>query len=124
MTEKQKNLAYWGTTALVCAAMAGGGVLDLLKAEDVLKSLAKLGYPEYLATILGVAKLLGVLAILVPGFRRLKEWAYAGMVIDLLGAFFSHLAVGDPVKDLAPPLVILALTFASWWLRPASRRLP
>ena len=124
MTEKTRNLAYWGTTALVCAAMGGGGVLDLMKAEDVMKSLERLGYPDYLATILGVAKLLGVVAILAPGFRRLKEWAYAGMVIDLIGAFVSHLAVGDPVKDLAPPLVVLVLTFASWWLRPASRRLP
>lgn len=119
----KKTIAYWIATALVTFAMGGGGVADLMQAEDVMASLARLGYPEYLATILGVAKILGVLVILVPGLPRLKEWAYAGMVIDLVGAFASHAFIGDPMADLLPPLIVLAICIASWALRPDARKL-
>ncbi|MEE8107286.1 MAG: DoxX family protein [Planctomycetota bacterium] len=120
---KMKSFAFWTTTCLACLAMGAGGVMDLLHAEQVMTALTHLGYPEYVATILGVGKLLGVAVVLVPGLPRLKEWAYAGLVIDLVGAFASHLFVGDPIADLIPPVVILVLTLASWVLRPASRRL-
>lgn len=74
-----------------------------------------LGYPPYLLPFIGVAKILGVIAVLVPGFPRLKEWAYAGLVFDLIGAFYSHLAVGDPVSYWIFPLIALALVFGSYF---------
>ena len=83
-----------------------------------------LGYPRYVVTLLGVWKLLGVLAILWPGFPRLKEWAYAGIAFDLSGAAVSHLAVGDPLWHLPLTLGLLAVAFVSWALRPAGRVLP
>lgn len=119
----KKTIAYWIATGLLVLPMGGGGVADLMHAEDVMKALAHLGYPEYLATILGVAKLLGVVAILVPGMPRLKEWAYAGFAIDLIGAFASHMWVGDPIADVMPPVIVLGIAMTSWALRPESRRL-
>lgn len=121
---QKKTIAYWAATVLLAVPMGGGGAADLMRAQPVMESLARLGYPEYLATILGVAKLVGLAVVLVPGLPRLKEWAYAGFVIDLIGAFASHAFVGDPVKDLIPPVAVLILVLASWLLRPASRRLP
>jgi len=121
---QMKTIAYWGTTGMLVLPMGGGGVADLMHVDPVMKALAGLGYPEYLATILGVAKLLGLAVVLAPGLPRLKEWAYAGFVIDLVGAFASHVFVKDPAADLFPPVAVLVLVLASWMLRPDSRRLP
>lgn len=68
-----------------------------------------LKYPEYFITLLSIFKILGVIAILVPGFRRLKEWAYAGFAFDLIWAMYSFIAVGDPVKNWAPLLVFIVI---------------
>lgn len=87
----------------------------------MLDALEHLGYPRYFAAILGTWKVLGALAILVPGRARLKEWAYAGMCFDLTAAALSHAAVGDGAAALAPPLLVLGLALASWRLRPPSR---
>ena len=87
-----------------------------------LEAFTKLGYPAYMATIIGVAKLLGLATVLAPRLPRLKEWAYAGFCIDVLGAFFSHLAVGD-YPEMVAPLIFLAIALVSWWLRPPERRL-
>lgn len=119
----RKHLAYWITTALVAFAFAAGGVADLARGDDVMKGMADLGYPAYLATLLGVWKLLGAAALLAPRLPRVKEWAYAGMFFDLTGAAFSHAAVHDPASSVATPLVLLALVLASYALRPASRTL-
>ena len=114
---------YWLATALFCLSMAVGGTMNLLRAEVQRESIAALGYPEYLMTILGVAKSLGVGALLIPGFPLLKEWAYAGFTFDLLGASASHAFVRDPPMETALPLIILGIAAASYLLRPASRRL-
>jgi DoxX-like family len=119
----KRNIGYWGATGLLCLVYAGSGVADLAGASRVMATVAHLGYPAYLPTLLGVAKLLAVATLLSPGRARLKEWAYAGVAIDLSGALFSHLNVGDGAQFLAPPLVLFALGAASWALRPASRRL-
>lgn len=124
MTSRSRTIVYWVTTALFCLPMTMGGVFDLMQPPDVTAIMDHLGYPHYLATIIGVGKVLGVLALLAPGFPRLKEWAYAGFTIDLVGASASHAFVGDGVKDIAIPIVILAVGFASYFLRPESRRLP
>jgi hypothetical protein len=120
---KTQTIGYWVATGLTALAFAFGGVLDLSRSADVVAGLAHLGYPAYFATLLGVWKVLGVVAILVPGWPRLKEWAYAGMFFDLTGAAVSHAAVGDPVGNVITPLVILGLVIASMLLRPADRRL-
>jgi len=116
-----KVIAYWITTSLVAFAFAAGGLMDLLGGKDVVEGLAHLGYPAYFASILGVWKLLGAPALLVPGLPRLKEWAYAGMFFDLTGAAVSHAAVSDPIANVLTPLVLAGLLVASWRLRPASR---
>ncbi len=82
--------------------------------------LAHLGYAIYLLTILRIWKLLGIVAVLIPKFPLLKEWAYAGFFFVMTGAIFSHLAVGDPVTALLPSLLLLLLTVVSWYFRPAS----
>ena len=124
MTTRARTIAYWITTVLFCLPMGAGGVMDLVQPPDALALFQHLGYPQYMLTILGVAKVLGVLIVLAPGLPRLKEWAYAGLVIDLIGAAASHAFVGDGAKDIVIPLVILAIGLASYFLRPESRRLP
>ena len=118
-----KNIGYWITTALVALAFLSGGVMDASRNADVQAGMSHLGYPLYFALILGVWKFLGGVAILAPGFARLKEWAYAGIAFDLTGAAFSHASSGDGAAKIITPLVILAIAAASWALRPASRKL-
>jgi uncharacterized membrane protein len=114
--------AYWTATTLIALAFLSGGAAYLLRAGFAVPGVIALGYPAYFVTVVGAWKLLGGLAILAPRLPRLKEWAYAGIVFDLTGAMCSHIAVGHPAKAIAP-LVLLAITGASWALRPASRML-
>ena len=118
-----KNLSYWATTLLFSFAMGAGGVSDLFLLGGMAESFTHLGFPTYLGHILGVAKILGVVALLAPGFPKLKEWAYAGFTFNLLGAAASHAFVGDGVGGILPPLVILGMMAASYVLRPHARRL-
>jgi uncharacterized membrane protein YphA (DoxX/SURF4 family) len=121
---KGRKIGYWITTGIFAALFTFIGVLNLMATPDMVAMLASLGYPAYLAGILGVAKLLAVIAIVVPGLPRLKEWAYAGVAIDLIGAAWSHVASGDTLMDVAAPLLVLAVAMTSWYLRPADRKLP
>jgi hypothetical protein len=118
-----RKIGYWAATGLIGFAFVFGGVLDVMRGPDVVAGLGHLGYPAYFAVILGIWKLLGALAIVVPGFARVKEWAYAGMFFDLTGAAISHAVTGDPVGNVITPLVMLAILIASYLLRPESRRL-
>jgi uncharacterized membrane protein YphA (DoxX/SURF4 family) len=121
---RARTIAYWITTVLFCFPMAAGGVMDLLQPPEAIEIMKQLGYPQYLLVIIGVAKPLGVILVLAPGLPRLKEWAYAGLIIDLVGASASHAFVGDPIFNVATPILIGALGMVSWYLRPESRRLP
>jgi len=121
--ERVKNIAYWVTTVFGPASFVIGGFLHLTLTPDVVATLHHLGYPTYFALILGLGKLLGAVAIVIPRFPRLKEWAYAGFFFDLTSAAFSRAAAGDSAVDIIAPLLFLALVMASWALRPASRRL-
>ena len=121
--QRLETFAFWTTTILGPASFVIGGVLNLTQASRATDSLSHLGYPAYFAWILGAGKLLGALAIVAPGLPRLKEWAYAGFFFDLTSAAFSRAMVGDGMVDIIAPLGFLALVLASWWLRPASRRL-
>jgi uncharacterized membrane protein YphA (DoxX/SURF4 family) len=116
-----KTKAYWAATILGPASFVIGGYLHLTRDPQVMTTLAHLGYPPYFATILGVWKLLGAIAIVAPGFPRLKEWAYAGFFFDLTGAAATRAFVGDGVADIVAPLAFLALVAASWALQPARR---
>ena len=118
---KTQNVLYWSSTGLAALAFAAGGLFDLSGAPAVVSTMAQLGYPAYVATLLGAWKVLGAIAILVPRGARIKEWAYAGMFFDLTGAAVSHLASGDPAGKVITPLVILGFVMASWALRPAGR---
>lgn len=115
------NLPYWVTTGLVALGLIGGGLGDVTGGMD--PQMAALGYPVYFARILGSWKLAGAVALLAPGYGRVKEWAYAGLVFTFSGAALSHLASGDGIAEVAPPLVFLALAIASYKLRPADRRI-
>ena len=119
----KRVIGYWLLTGLFCLAMGAGGTMNLMRADVQKEAMTALGYPEYLMTILGVAKLLGVIALLIPGVPLLKEWAYAGFTFDLLGASASHAFVGDPIAETIVPLVVLGLAVGSYCLRPESRRL-
>ena len=119
-----KSIAFWTTTILGPTSFIIGGALGLTQSEEMRAGMQHLGYPLYFAMILGTWKLLGAVAITVPGLPRLKEWAYAGFVFDLTAAAVSHMAVGDRLGDVLAPLVFLGLVLASWALRPESRRLP
>jgi len=101
-----------------------GGAADAARPSFVLEGMRQLGYPDYFALILGVWKVLGGIAVLLPRSPLLKEWAYAGMFFDLIGASASHAAVGDPAAKVVTPLIILGIVAASWALRPESRKLP
>ena len=115
-----KKAAAWLPTLLLCAMMGVGGVIDLLRPPAVRELIAHLGYPPWFPLMLGVAKLLGVAALLLPVPPRVREWAYAGFAIDLVAAVLSHLAVGDGAKEVAPALVGLVLLATSYATRPTS----
>jgi uncharacterized membrane protein YphA (DoxX/SURF4 family) len=119
---RMKKMLYITATAFAVVVFAITGVADLMRAPAVTASMQHLGYPMYLLTILGIWKLLGSAAIAVPGFSRLKEWAYAGMFFDVTGAAISHVVSDDSMAHIVPPLALLAVVMTSWYSRPASSR--
>jgi uncharacterized membrane protein YphA (DoxX/SURF4 family) len=120
---KARRVGYWVATVLVALIFLSGGAVDIARPGFAVKDMTHLGYPVYFMVILGVWKVLGGVAVLLPRLPRVKEWAYAGMLFDLSGAAASHAAVEDPVGKIVTPLVLLGIVAASWALRPASRKL-
>ena len=106
---------YWGTTGLLALGMIGAGIQELRHAPELVEAAAGLGYPEYLLTMLGIAKLLGAPVLIAPQFRILKEWAYAGFTFDFGGALVSHITVGDPIDVTAPSAVCLSILAVSYF---------
>lgn len=122
---KRNKIIYWIATIWLALGMISTGMVQLLKAKagaGGADSVAHLGYPGYFLTILGVWKVLGVIAVLVPKFPVVKEWAYAGFFFAMSGAIFSHMASGSPVTEIFPALLLLVLTIISWYFRPAERK--
>ncbi len=121
--ERTRAIVYWVATALLVFELVLGGIWDVLRVPHVRVVIERLGYPLYFLVILGVWKLLGAVALVIPRFSRLKEWAYAGVVFNLTGALVSHVAAGDiepgPMSYL---VVMVGITATSWSLRPPSRR--
>ncbi|MDJ1502568.1 DoxX family protein [Xanthocytophaga agilis] len=95
---KKLKIIYWIITGIMVAMLGLGSIFDAISAPEAVAYVTKLGYPAYIVPFLGVAKLLGIIAILIPGYPRIKEWAYAGLTFDLLGALYSHISNGDPAS--------------------------
>ncbi|WP_316837182.1 DoxX family protein [Pedobacter nutrimenti] len=119
---KSNKIIYWISTIWLALGMVSTGIVQLLKMKEEVEKIALLGYPRYFLTIIGVWKILGVVAVLMPKLPLLKEWAYAGFFFAMSGAVFSHLAVGDGAKEFFGPILLLVLTIVSWYFRPSSRR--
>lgn len=121
--EKLNKIIYWIATLWLALGMTSTGIVQLIKMEDEVKNFSNLGYPLYLMSLLGIWKILGVIALLIPKFPLLKEWAYAGFFFVMSGAVISHIIVGDNPTTLFGPLLLLILTLVSWYLRPESRKI-
>ena len=119
---KRNKIIYWIATIWLALGMVSTGIVQLLKMKEETVMMAHLGYPIYFLTIIGIWKILGVVAVLVPKFPLVKEWAYAGFFFAMSGAIFSHIAVGDPLKEIFPASLLLILTVVSWYFRPADRK--
>ena len=117
---KANKIIYWIATLWLSLGMVSTGIVQILKVKEEVALFTHLGYPVYLLTILATWKFFGVVAVLLPKFPLLKEWAYAGFFFAMSGAVFSHLAVGDGVKELFGPILLLILTFVSRHFRPDS----
>ena len=120
---KRNKIIYWVATVWLALGMTSTAIVQLIKMEDEVTNFTDLGYPIYLMTLLGVWKLLGVIAILIPKYPLLKEWAYAGFFFAMSGAVISHIAVQDAAITLFGPILLLVLTVISWYFRPAERRI-
>ena len=122
---KLKVIGYWVTTAIIEFELLVRGIAELVHGRTVLvvgspvaDVLAHLGYPVYLLTILGIWKILAGLALVVPGFPRLKEWAYAGVFFEMTGAAASWIAIGDKTGEFITPLIFAVVAMISWAFRP------
>ena len=124
---KRNKITYWIATIWLSLGMVSTGVVQLLKQKGngpgSLESMTHLGYPVYFVTLLGIAKILGVIALLIPKFPLLKEWAYAGFFFMMSGAIFTHIAAGNSISEIFPSLLLLILTVVSWYFRPADRKI-
>jgi hypothetical protein len=122
---KAKTIVYWTMTIFVALPIGSGGVSQIMQyLGNPHGVVPELGYPTYFFAILGLWKALGAIAILAPGFPRLKEWAYAGIFFDLTGAAASCAAVGvygAYAFHVVAPLIMTGLLVASWALRPENR---
>ena len=122
MSQRNKML-YWVVTGFLAIAMTAGGTQQMLQIGGYNQIATRLGYPLYLLSIIGVWKILGVVAILLPKYPLLKEWAYAGIFFVLSGAALSHMAAGQSFAEAMPSLFLLLITVLSWYFRPADRKI-
>jgi len=124
---KRNKIIYWIATIWLSLGMVSTGIVQLFKLEGngpgSLSTMTQLGYPAYFVTLLGVAKILGVVALLVPKYPLLKEWAYAGFFFMMLGAIFTHIAAGNSINEIFPSLLLLVLIIISWYFRPTDRKI-
>ncbi|AUD00864.1 DoxX family protein [Spirosoma pollinicola] len=111
---KKINVWYWIFTGLFAFAMLGSAIPDIMVVPMAVQGFREMGYPTYLIPFMGIAKLLGVFAILIPGYPRIKEWAYAGLFFDLLGATYSVYSIGKAPSDWLPMLVIILVGAGSY----------
>jgi len=121
---KRNKIIYWIATALLCFGMLASGLSQIFHAKEMVDLIVPLGYPLYFLYIIGFWKVLGVIAILIPRFKLLKEWAYAGFFFLMTGAIISHLASGDDsLKAIIGPFMQTIFIILSWYFRPADRKI-
>ena len=122
---KTKIVAYWTATGVLVFCIGSGGAAELAQLPGQVQGLADLGYPAYFVMLIGLWKVLGAIAVLVPGFPRLKEWAYAGMFFNMTGAAVSTVAVTgtNEIWHVVAQLLMAGLVITSWALRPRSHAL-
>jgi len=126
-SSKTNKIIYWIATIWLSLGMVSTGLVQLMKSESGtggVATITRLEYPIYFLTLIGVWKILGVVALLIPKFPLLKEWAYAGFFFAMTGAAFSHVALGDPLCEIFPSLLLLILILVSWYFRPADKKIP
>lgn len=120
---KAGKIIYWIATAWLAMGMLSTGIVQLLHTDDEKALMTSLGYPVYFLFIIGAWKILGVIAVLVPKFPLIKEWAYTGFFIAMSGAIASHWISGSGAGEIFGPALLLILTILSWYFRPADRTL-
>jgi hypothetical protein len=120
---RTRPVGYWVVTSVVVAECAVGGAMDLLHMAPFYPMMIDLGYPTYLAGILGTAKIIAAVVLAAPRLPRLKEWAYAGVMINMIGAAASQVAAHQALSNVLPPAMFAALALLSWAWRPPTRRL-
>lgn len=120
---KRNKIIYWVVTIFLSFGILAGGIQQLLQIGGYNEIIKELGYPQYLLSILGVWKILGVIAILIPKFPLLKEWAYAGFFFVMSGATVSHFASGQSITEALPSLILLVVIILSWYFRPDNRKI-
>jgi hypothetical protein len=121
--EKRKLIWYWIITALLSFFIFSGGLAQALQVKGVVQGFKPLGYPTYFISLIGIWKMLGIIAILIPKFKLLKEWAYAGLFFTMTGAIISHIATNNVSVQIIAPVMLAIFTVLSWYLRPADRRI-
>ncbi|NML68531.1 DoxX family protein [Chryseobacterium sp. RP-3-3] len=122
-SQKRNRIIYWIFTIWMALGMVSTAIVQLMKNKDELANFINLGYPAYLMAIIGVWKILGVIAVLIPKRPLLKEWAYAGFFFVMSGAFISHIIIGDTFGRTFPALLLLILVGISWYFRPTDRKI-
>jgi hypothetical protein len=121
---KRKAIAYWICNGVIALCIGSGGLAQVLRVPQNVEGMTALGYPLHFIVLLGAWKVLGALTLLAPGLRLVKEWAYAGIFIDLSGAAVASAANAAGAFHIVAPIVLIGILAASWALRPESRRLP
>jgi hypothetical protein len=111
---KKTRIVFWTLTVLMALPMLMASITDLIPIPEAVAGFEHYGYPTYLLPFLGIARILGLMAIFTPGFARLKEWAYAGFIFDVVLAIYSGLAVGDALVTLIPATIALLFTTGSY----------
>lgn len=120
---KRDKIIYWVATLWLALGMVSTGIVQLIRMPEEVENMKHLGYPLYFLTILGTWKMLGVIAVLIPKFPLVKEWAYAGFFFAMTGATISRIFVGDPISAMFPSILLLVLTVVSWYYRPVNYKL-
>ncbi|WP_285008181.1 DoxX family protein [Pedobacter faecalis] len=120
--KKTHKIIYWVATLWLGLGMASTGIVQLIQMDEEVQKMSALGYPAYFLTIIGIWKILGTIAVILPKTPLLKEWTYAGFFFLMTGAIFSHLAHGDGAIEYFGPALLLVLTIVSWYFRPADRK--
>ena len=120
--KKRDMIIYWIATVWLALGMTSTGIVQIINLPEETQMITGLGFPSYIVPFLGVCKVLGVIAILIPRWPVVKEWAYAGFVINMVGALYSHAAHGSAGSEFFGPSLLLVLIALSWHFRPASRK--